>query len=87
LQDGDFLCYKGQLYVPDHQATRLDVLHSCHDHAHRSPGITKTIKNIRRHVYWPKMVAFVTDYIHFLWQSVAAASPYIISHLALIVSS
>src|SRR5882672_81633 len=46
-QDGDFLCYKGQLYVPDHQATRLDVLHSCYDHRLAGhPGITKTIKNI-----------------------------------------
>src|SRR5467141_2223801 len=65
LQDGDFLCYKGQLYVPDHQATRLDVLHSCHDHRLAGhPGITKTIKNIHRQFYWPKMVAFITDYIH-----------------------
>src|SRR5882672_9513528 len=58
-QDGDFLRYKGQLYVPDHQATRLDVLRSCHDHRLAGhPGITKTIKNIRRQFYWPKMVAF-----------------------------
>src|SRR5882672_2933484 len=64
-QDGDFLHYKGQLYVPDHQATRLDVLRSCHDHCLTGhPGITKTIKNIRCQFYWPKMVAFVTDYIH-----------------------
>src|SRR5467141_1786184 len=64
-QDGDFLCYKGQLYVPEHQATRLDVLRSCHYHRLAGhPGITKTIKNIRRQFYWPKMVAFVTDYIH-----------------------
>src|SRR5467141_2727269 len=28
--DGNFLCFKGQLYVPDHQATQLDVLHSFH---------------------------------------------------------
>src|SRR5882672_11333862 len=27
-QDGNFLCLKGQLYVPDHQATCLDVLRS-----------------------------------------------------------
>src|SRR5882672_6373145 len=64
-QDGDFLCYKGQLYVPDHPATRLDVLRSCHDHRLAGhPGITKTIKNIRRQFYWPKLAAFVTDYIH-----------------------
>src|SRR5467141_491886 len=64
-QDGDFLCYKGQLHVPDHQATRLDVLRSCHDHHLAGhPGITKMIKKICRQFYWPKMVAFVTDYIH-----------------------
>src|SRR5882672_11334693 len=46
-QDGNFLCFKGQLYVPDHQATRLDVLRSCHYHRLADhPGITKTIKNI-----------------------------------------
>src|SRR5882672_1533546 len=63
--DRDFLCYKGQLYVPDHQATHLDVLCSCHDHHLAGhPGITKTIKNICHQFYWPKMVAFITDYIH-----------------------
>src|SRR5882672_1379480 len=57
--DGDFLCYRGQLYVPDHQATQLDVLCSCHDHRLTGhPGITKMIKNIHRQFYWPKMVAF-----------------------------
>src|SRR5467141_1975104 len=63
--DGDFLCYKGKLYVPDYQATQLDVLCSCHDHRLSGhPGITKMIKNIRRQFYWPKMVAFITDHIH-----------------------
>src|SRR5882672_4545793 len=63
--DGNFLCYKWQLYMPDHQATRLDVLRSCHDHRLAGhPGITKTIRNICRQFYWPKMVTFVTDYIH-----------------------
>src|SRR5882724_3756788 len=61
-QDGEFLRYKGLLYVPDVQ---LDILRSHHDyHLAGNPGITKTIKNIRRQFYWPRMVAFVTDYIH-----------------------
>src|SRR5882672_8336334 len=48
-----------------YQTTRLDVLRSYHDHCLAGhPGITKTIKNIRRQFYWPKMVSFVTDYIH-----------------------
>src|SRR5882672_12960154 len=57
-QDGDFLCYKGQLYMPDHQATHLDVLHSCHDHHLAGhPGIAKMIKNIHYQFYWSKRVA------------------------------
>src|SRR5882724_2174565 len=64
-QDVDFLRYKGLLYVPDNQEVRLDILRSHHDHRLAGhPGITKTIKNIRRQFYWPRMVAFVTDYIH-----------------------
>jgi len=64
-QDGDFLRYKGLLYVPDNQEVRLDILRSHHDHRLAGhPGITKTIKNIRRQFYWPRMVSFVTDYIH-----------------------
>ena len=27
-QDGNFLCYKGLLYVPDNQDIRLDIIHS-----------------------------------------------------------
>src|SRR5882724_10698520 len=64
-RDGDFLHYKGLLYVPDNQDIRLDILHSHHDHRLAGhPGITKTIKNIRHQFYWPQMVTFVTDYIH-----------------------
>src|SRR5882724_2255506 len=64
-QDGDFLRYKGLLYIPDNQEVRLDILRSHHDHCLAGhPGITKTIKNIRRQFYWPRMVAFVTNYIH-----------------------
>src|SRR5882724_10103178 len=64
-QDGDFLCYKGLLYVPDNQDVRLDILRSHHDHRLAGhPGITKTIKNIHCQFYLPRMVAFVTDCIH-----------------------
>jgi len=64
-QDGNFLRYKGLLYVPDNQEVRLDILRSHHDHRLAGhPGITKTIKNIWRQFYWPQMVAFVTNYIH-----------------------
>jgi len=64
-RDGDFLRYKGLLYVPNNQEVQLDILRSHHDHRLAGhPGITKTLKNIRRQFYWPRMVAFVTDYIH-----------------------
>ena len=64
-QDGDFLHYKGLLYVPDNQDVQLDILHSDHNHfLDGHPGITKTIKNIFRQFYWPRMVTLITDYIH-----------------------
>src|SRR5882724_230173 len=64
-KDGDFLRYNELLYVPDNHDVPLDILRSHHDHHLAGhPGITKTIKNIRRQFYWPRMVAFVTDYIH-----------------------
>src|SRR5882724_7118858 len=64
-QDGDSLRHKRLLYVPDNQDIRLDILHSHHDHHLAGhPGITKKIKNICRQFYWPRMVTFVTDYIH-----------------------
>src|SRR5882724_1225967 len=67
-QDGDFLCYKGLLYVPDDQDVRLDILHSHHDHRLEGhPGITKTIKNICCQFYWAQMVTFITDYIQSCW--------------------
>src|SRR5882724_10764608 len=56
-QDGDFLRYKGLLYVPDNQEVRLDTLCSHHDHYLAGlPGITKTIKKICHQFYWPQMV-------------------------------
>src|SRR5882724_7921747 len=45
-QDGDFLHYKGLLYVPNNQDVRLDILRSHHNHHLAGhPGITKMIKN------------------------------------------
>jgi len=64
-KDGEFLLFKGALYVLDHQDVCLDVLRSHHDHRLAChPGISKTISGIRRQFYWPRLVRFVTDYIH-----------------------
>ena len=46
-KDGEFLLYKGALYVPDHQAICLDILRSHHDHRLAGhPSIAKTISSI-----------------------------------------
>src|SRR5882724_9318966 len=37
-QDGDFLRYKGLLYIPDNQDVRLDILCSHHDHRLAGPS-------------------------------------------------
>ena len=46
-KDGEFLLFKGALYVPDHADVCLDVLHSYHDHRLAGhPSIGKMISNI-----------------------------------------
>ena len=63
-KDGEFLLFKGALYVPDHADVCLDVLCSYHDHCLTGhPGISKTVSNIRCQFYWPQFVQFVTDYV------------------------
>jgi len=63
-EDGDLLLHQGKVYVPDHKDVRLDVLRSTHDHRLAGhPGIANTIRNIRRHYYWPRFEAFVIDYV------------------------
>ena len=63
-KDGEFLLFKGALYVPDHADVRLDVLCSCHDHRLAGhPGIGKMVSNIRHQFYWPRLVRFITDYV------------------------
>ena len=53
-KDGEFLLFKGALFVPDHADVRLDVLQSYHDHCLAGhPGIGKMVSNIRRQFYWP----------------------------------
>ena len=56
-KDGEFLLFKGALYVPDHADICLDVLRSYHDHCLTGhPGIGKTISNIRHQFYWPRLI-------------------------------
>jgi hypothetical protein len=63
-EDGKTLLYRQRTYVPDHNDIRLDILRSLHDHQLAGhPGITKTMKSIRRQYHWPHMATFVTDYI------------------------
>ena len=46
-KDGEFLLFKGALYVPDHADICLDILHSCHDHCLAGhPGIGKMVSSI-----------------------------------------
>ena len=46
-KDGEFLLFKGALFVPDHADVHLDVLRSYHDHHLAGhPGIGKTVSNI-----------------------------------------
>ena len=55
-KDGEFLLFKGALFVPDHADVCLDVLQSYHDHClglAGHPGIGKTVSNIRCQFYWP----------------------------------
>ena len=61
---GEFLLFKGALFVPDHADVRLDVLPSYHDHRLAGhPGIGKTVSNIQHQFYWPQLVRFITDYV------------------------
>ena len=63
-EDGKTLLYKQRTYIPDHNDIHLDVLCSLHDHQLAGhPGISKTMKNIRRQYHWPNMSTFVTNYI------------------------
>ena len=63
-EDGKTLLYKQRTYIPNHNDIRLDVLHSLHNHQLAGhPGISKTMKNIRRQYHWPNMSTFVTNYI------------------------
>ena len=47
FKDGEFLLFKGALFVPDHADVCLDILQSYHDHHLTGhPGIGKTVSNI-----------------------------------------
>jgi Integrase zinc binding domain len=63
-EDGKTLLYKQRTYVPDNNDIRLDILRSLHDHQLAgNPGISKTMKSIRRQYHWLHMSTFVTYYI------------------------
>ena len=55
-KDGEFLLFKGALFVPDHADVQLDILHSYHHCLTGHPGISKTVSNICHQFYWPRLV-------------------------------
>jgi hypothetical protein len=62
--DETLLLHRGRFYVPDVEEIRMDILRFNHDHFTAGhPGIHKTVVNIQRHFYWPKLRTTVTQYI------------------------
>ena len=63
-KEGEFLVSKEALYVTDHVEVHLNVLNSYHDHRLTGqPSTGKTVRDIRRHLYWPRLVQVATYYV------------------------
>jgi len=64
LRDGIVLS-RGVIYLPNYELLKVRVLQQAHDSievAH--PGHAKTLELVRRSFYWPKMRAFIEEYIN-----------------------
>ena len=64
IRDNGLLYFERQVYVPDTNDLRLQVLRLRHDHilvGH--PGQSKTYQLICQDFYWPKLQEFVADYV------------------------
>ena len=62
VDDAGLLRFRSARYVP--RALRPQVLHDRHDARHAGhPGRVRTVANIRRQFWWPKLTGEVADYV------------------------
>jgi hypothetical protein len=62
--ENDLLRYNGRVYVPDSEPLKVDILRKAHDGLTAGHfGQTKTLEAVSRDFYWPRMRAFVDDYV------------------------
>jgi hypothetical protein len=63
LEDG-LILYRGQVYVPQNETLRRDIVKQYHDHvATGHPGRWKTYKLVSREFWWPGISTFVKSYV------------------------
>ena len=63
LEDG-LILYRGQVYVPQNEALRRDIVKQYHDHvATGHPGRWKTYELVSREFWWPGISSFVKSYV------------------------
>jgi hypothetical protein len=63
LEDG-LILYRGQVYVPQKETLRRDIVKQYHDHvATGHPGRWKTYKLVSREFWWPGISTFVKSYV------------------------
>lgn len=60
----DLIYYDDLLYIPDYEPLKVQLLSQSHDAKEVGhPGQAKTIEILQRNFYWPRMRAFVNDYV------------------------
>jgi hypothetical protein len=63
LEDG-LILYRGQVYVPQNETLRRDIVKQYHDHvATGHPGRWKTYELVSREFWWPGISTFVKSYV------------------------
>ena len=64
IREDGLLYFEGQVYIPDTNDLRLQVLQLKHDHILAGyPGQAKTYQSICQNFYWPNLRDFVADYV------------------------
>jgi transposase InsO family protein len=64
-RSGEFLLFRGRLYVPDNDQLKAELLRLCHDGpASGHPGRSKTYELLSREYYWPGMYRYVGKWTH-----------------------